>query len=258
MKCETLKLALYADNILDEQENEAIKIHLQECPLCRHKLSQISALRQELRLLPASKLPDFCIQKVRSAVSAKIEKKQSLRILSERLQTWLQFRFLPYFVGVSASLIFFSALWISLFSTNNAPKQSESSLSLGNASTSYNKNFDSILLEYAASRRTVSTESPSLNPSGALINLVNRQNLGKKEMVVIAEVLGNGVAKISEVVTPSNNQELLEKLEEALEQKPSPFLPASLDNRSENVKVVLKIRHIDVIEPKREAKKLRR
>lgn len=253
MECKNLKIALYADNVLSEQENKDIENHLEKCPICRYHLSQIQRLKQNLKNIHLPKPPGSLVQSVKNAVLTEIRRKQSLEASQKKIQTWLQFRFMPYFVGVASSLIFFSALWISLFSIN----KSEYKENLSYLSKEQNISFDSALLEYAASRRKVSAESPSLNPSGAFLNLITHQSLGKRELVLITEVLGNGMAKISEVVKPPKNREILEKLEEALEQPPNAFLPASLDNRSDKVKVVLKIRRIEIVESKGKAVKKR-
>ena len=68
------------------------------------------------------------------------------------------------------------------------------------------------------------------------------------EVVVVAEVFGNGLAKIDEVVEPSRNRRAVGELEKALQSDPSfaPFVPADLDNRPESVKVIFKIQSVNV------------
>jgi hypothetical protein len=106
-------------------------------------------------------------------------------------------------------------------------------------------------LAYAGPRRDVSSESPSVNPQGALVALTNslvRGEMNDDEVVVVAEVFGNGLAKIDEVVEPSRNRRAVGELEKALRSDPdfAPFVPANLDQRPDSVRVVLKIQSVNV------------
>jgi hypothetical protein len=101
-------------------------------------------------------------------------------------------------------------------------------------------------------RLAISGESPSVNPQGALIALTKSFVRGKMEddeVVVVAEVFGNGLARIDEVVEPSRNRRAVRELENALKSDPNyapPFVPAHLDQRSDTVRVVLKIQSVNV------------
>jgi hypothetical protein len=68
------------------------------------------------------------------------------------------------------------------------------------------------------------------------------------EVTVVADIFGNGLATISEVVEPSRDTKAVEELQEALQTDPSvaPFVPANMDHRSETVRVVLKIQNVNV------------
>ena len=106
-------------------------------------------------------------------------------------------------------------------------------------------------LAYAGPRRSVSSESPSVNPQGALVALTNslvRGEMNDDEVVVVAEVFGNGLAKIDEVVEPSKNRHAVGELEKALKSDPdfAPFVPADMDQRPDSVRVVLKIQSVNV------------
>jgi hypothetical protein len=98
----------------------------------------------------------------------------------------------------------------------------------------------------------ISAESPSVNPQGALIALTKSFVRGKMkddEVVVVAEVFGNGLARIDEVVEPSRDRHAVRELENALKTDPNyapPFVPAHLDQRSETVRVVLKIQSVNI------------
>lgn len=105
--------------------------------------------------------------------------------------------------------------------------------------------------EYANTRLAISGESPSVNPQGALVALTRslvRGEMKDEEVVVVADVFGNGLARIAEVVEPPADDRAIEQLEKALESDPvyAPFVPASFDGRSENMRVILKIQNVNV------------
>lgn len=68
------------------------------------------------------------------------------------------------------------------------------------------------------------------------------------EVVVVADVFGNGLAQIAEVVEPSRNRQAVDALQKALDSDPAyaPFVSSNLDKRSENVRVVLKFQSVNV------------
>jgi hypothetical protein len=85
-----------------------------------------------------------------------------------------------------------------------------------------------------------------------------------EEVVIVADVFGNGLARITEVVEPPADDRAFRQLEKALESDPvyAPFVPASFDGRSENMRVILKIQNVNVktslTEPKRPTVRSRR
>lgn len=105
--------------------------------------------------------------------------------------------------------------------------------------------------EYANTRLAISGESPSVNPRGALVALTRslvRGEMRDDEVVVVADVFGNGLAQIAEVVEPSHDRHAVEELQKALQSDPAyaPFVPASMDRRSETIRVVFKIQNVNV------------
>jgi len=105
--------------------------------------------------------------------------------------------------------------------------------------------------DYAKTRLDISSESPSVNPQGALIALTKslvRGGMKDDEVVVVADVFGNGLARISEVIEPSRDSRAIAELQKALESDPaySPFVTANLDKRSDSVRVVLRFQSVDV------------
>ena len=80
------------------------------------------------------------------------------------------------------------------------------------------ESIDILPAEYATTRLSISGESPSVNPQGALVALTKslvRGEMTDDEVVVVAEVFGNGLARISQVVEPSGNSRAIEDLEKA-------------------------------------------
>jgi hypothetical protein len=269
MKCENLQfnLSVYLDDCLDEGERALIDRHLVECPLCRQKLTDFQALRSNLRGLRRSEMPDELLVSMRRRISQTIEIKQRKSVFSSLKKfdaDWLQMRLMPYSVGTALSLFLgFGLLW-TLLSAAYLPEKnieltkyqpsSKSATVLLTDSTPENVSggdFDLNAVDYSAARLSVSGDSPSLNPQGALVALTKsivRGNMKDDEVVVVADVFGNGLAQIAEVVEPSSDRRAVRELEKALKNDPNyaPFVPASFDRRSDTVRVILKINRVDI------------
>jgi hypothetical protein len=271
MSCKDLQeaIALYADgDTLEENVRARLDAHLVACPLCRARVSEFQTLQNDLRVLSRPAMPAELLNSVRSAVAVEIktiERRQPF-IYSEGFRRWLQFRFMPYAVGTAASLVLTFSLLLSLLSSRNVTIENNPATTVsGSAPSSIllasntNRMLDELSItpsEYAAMRIPVANESPSVNPAGALVALTKSIVRGKMrddEVVVVADVFGNGVARISEVVEAPTNDSDLEALENALQNDPNEaaFVPARLDNRSDVVRVVLKIQRVDVIDKAR-------
>ncbi len=83
--------------------------------------------------------------------------------------------------------------------------------------------FELSAADFAAARISVSGNSPSVNPQGALIALTKSIMRGKMkddEVVVVADVFGSGLAQIAEVVEPSKDINAVRELEKALKNNP--------------------------------------
>lgn len=257
MKCEDLQLnlSIYLDNVLSEGEQFIVDEHLAQCPLCRLKLSDFQSLRRDLRVLPRPEPPKFFPAALRQRLAVKANNE---RIINVKFREWLQMRLMPYSVGVAASLLLgFSLLWSLLSSANNAPElakfQPNKAVMLANPETLNLPNeVELSAADFAAARISVAGDSPSVNPQGALVALTKSIVRGKMrddEVVVVADVFGDGLAKIAEVVEPANDRQTVRELKKALETNPDyapPFVPANLDQRSKTVRVVLKIQRVNV------------
>jgi len=268
MKCENLQfnLSVYLDDCLIGQERAIVDEHLARCPLCRQKLADFQVLRNTLRVLPRPELPGDWLVAMRNRVAQAAESNQPKFSLlhTETFREWVQKRLVPYGVGTAASLLFGLTLLWSLLSAAyipvknmelakiESPAKPTVLLSNSNSSGFASENdYELNAAEYANARLMVSNGSPSLNPQGALVALTRsivRGNMKDDEVVIVADVFGDGLARIAEVVEPSSDLQAVSELEKALKDDPNyaPFVPASFDGRSETVRVIFKINRVDI------------
>ncbi len=268
MKCEDLQLNLstYLDDILTGEERVIVDEHLARCPLCRQKLADFQILRTALRALPRLALSNERLVSMRNRIAQEVKtpEREPWFATTEDFTEWLQMRVMPYSVGTAFSLIFgFLLLWTLLAASYVPNKDTElakfvpptkSVISLTNSQPRdyiAGNDFDLSAADYASARLSVSGDSPSLNPQGALVALTKsivRGNMKDDELVIVADVFGNGLAQIAEVVEPSSDLQAIGELEKALQNDPNfaPFVPASFDGRSETVRVIFKINRVDI------------
>jgi hypothetical protein len=233
-----------------------------QCPLCRQKLSDFQALRNNLRVLSRPEFSAEMLNKVRTIVAEELYAVETkpVFLFSDTVQNWVQMRLMPYSVGTVASLILgFSLLW-SLFSglpgleqnggfaANNV--RDNSPIFIANSDPK-RINGDYAADEFPELELQISNAAPSVNPSGALIALTKslvRGSMKDDEVVVVADVFGNGLAQIAEVVEPTNDWKTVNELDKALMNDPdyAPFVPAKADHRSETVRVIFKIQRVEV------------
>ncbi len=267
MLCENLQfnLPVYLDDILTVQERADADEHLAHCPLCRQKAAEFQSLRNNLRVMLRPELPNDLLDSLRSRVASETrayEQKPAI-IFTENVRRWLLMRLMPYSVGtVAAVALTFGLLWSLLLDPSKIGQNNEfarfqtadkSTVLLANANPKANLGELELKgADFAAPRLSVSAESPSVNPQGALIALTKSFVRGKMkddEVVVVAEVFGSGLARIDEVVEPSRDRRAVRELENALKSDPNyapPFVPANLDQRSGSIRVILKIQSVNV------------
>lgn len=261
-KCQDLQndLPLYFDGVLSTDELGRLDAHLVQCPLCRQRLSEFETLGRTLRTMKSETVPADLVSSIRAAVLANLNPQGiSLRFgLAEKRGTWWETWMMPSVIGGFASLLIgFTLLWTMLTSVpqseiaRSQPQSLNSSIMIADPT---GRDYDDLTpLEYANTRLDISSESPSVNPQGALIALTRslvRGEMKDEEVVVVADVYGDGLARITEVVEPSQeNARTIEALNAALQSDPrsTPFVPASYDQRSgDTVRVVLKIQNVNV------------
>lgn len=264
MKCSELQfdLTLYPDGSLGETAQAAIDAHLVACPLCRQAVSEYSEIGAQLRKINRSAAPAFLKHRIKESLFAELDRgvRPSPRAYSEILE-WLQMRVMPYGVGVLASLMIGVTFLTMMFSGMLAPRigettarSSDSSIMLASNRGPYDDTLTADVIspiDFARTRMAYSSESPSVNPQGALIALTKSFVRGKmkdEEVVVVADVFSNGLARVAEVVEPSQNVRAVAELEKALQSDPAfaPFVPSNMDERPESVRVVLKFQSVNV------------
>lgn len=266
MKCENLQfnLPIYMDNALSEDDRTVLDAHLVQCPLCRQKLADFQSLKNNLRGLARPEMSANLLNSVRFAVANELQNAQSQPkpIFSESFRRWLELRLMPYTVGVAATFLFTFLLLSAMFSGANPTRQTSefarvetSKVMLTKPSEFiFDEDEDEMLItqeDFARHRISVSGESPSVNPTGALIALTKSLVRGKMkddEVVVVADVFGDGLAQIAEIVESPRDGKTLANLKKAFDSSSAdaPFVPAVMDNRADSVRVVFKIQLVDV------------
>ncbi len=266
MKCQDLQfiLPLYSDDVLSEDEVAPVSAHLERCPLCRQKVIDFQEIRLGLRAAPRPEFSASAMQSLRGSIAARLTSATGtplFQLVGER-RKWLDVWLMPYAVGSLTTLILgFTMLWVIVTGEiqpqqflSSAPGRSGSNTTIlvPYVAPDFSRvESDLSPMEYASSRSAFSGESPSINPQGSLVELTKtlvRNEVEDDEVTVVADVYGNGVAEITEVVEPSSDGRAIGELQRALESGPSSsaFVPASFDKRSETIRVVLKIQSVVV------------
>jgi len=263
MKCSDLQsnLAFYADGLVGGDEHAAVTAHLEVCPVCRQRNSEYREIHASLRQMRRPEIPAALRNTLKESVRVGLRSEKSSWLpLSSDIREWLQMRVMPYGVGVFASCVigvaFLSMMFSGLLKSGNiarSPVVGQTSIMLATNSNPFNQDYPETVAtaDYVQSRLGFANESPSINPHGALIALTKslvRGGMKDDEVVVVADVFGNGLAQIAEVVEPSRDRRAVGELEKALESDPAfaPFVPSSMENRPESVRVVLKFQSVNV------------
>ncbi|MGH9946009.1 MAG: anti-sigma factor family protein [Pyrinomonadaceae bacterium] len=260
MKCKeiTSELEHYADGELTPETTADVEMHLDSCPVCRAELSHIQEFRTELRSLAAARVSLKTMSDLRAAVASHFAPAYGYPsfALIEGNVSWRQKWFFPTAIGTLASLVFGISLLVVILMPSNFPSiafdteaNSENSDSLLLANL--DPNTSGVLLitpqQFAHSRAEVSHDSPSLNPAGQLAQLAG-SDARDDEVVVVADVYGNGSAAIADIVESPRDRKMMDRLVAALRpnMQGMPFVPARMDNRGNIVRVVLKFQNVNV------------
>ena len=251
-----MELQELADGSLSDVRTASISEHLVACPLCRDELAVLRSLRNELRALPRPEIGDRTFARLKAMVSAELSPGYgypSFRLL-ETETNWWQKWLLPTTAGTFASVVLGLLMLGVILIPSNVPNIADvRSDTLNNTDSLYLASLDHFITpsEFALSRSDVSPESPSINPAGTLVEMASyhpRNPHRDDELVVVADVYGDGEARITDVVESSRDKREMERLQAAFhaDRIAPPFVPATLDNRNEVVRVILKFQNVDV------------
>lgn len=253
MKCLDIQpdLSFFADGSLDDVRSGQIRRHLDICPVCRQKEADLRRIRFNLGNLERPGMPHALRASILLAVDQRRYRDRSVPTLGDLVDR-VRFGFAPFAIGTAMSLLIGIAFLASMFTRIGTPAPSpfaiDNDLLARNSKTGRG---DISPADYARSRLGIASESPSVNPNGALVRMTQslvQGGLRDDEMVVVADVFSDGVAQIAEVVEPSRNRRAVLELEKALESDPSlaPFVPTTLESRPDSVRVVLKFQSVNV------------
>jgi anti-sigma factor RsiW len=268
MSCDDIRhsLSLYADDGLTPEERDLCYQHLETCPVCRARVDQFRKLRSGLAMLSKPAVPTDLVPKINSALAGAAAEARARRNattvdrVNDWALTWLAPRPMRYTFSSIASVIIFASVFaalrphmIALHEASAAFEEMQMADEPGDFRTSAYDITKPISSEsYAALRTPYNTESPSLNPGGALAMMSwERQNhenaTSHDDMVIVADVFTNGSASLANVVQAPRDRRMLEQFEQALRQDAA-FVPASMDRRPETMRVVFSVQRVEVHE----------
>ena len=260
MTCDGIqdRIALYCDDGLNAEDRARCDQHLEVCPVCRARVTQMRALRLRLATMSQVAPPAGLASEIQFAVRAEASVQRARRnaptseIIADFLSVWLQPRISRYAFSSIASLILFGSVFFALRPHMIALHEAAQTYSdyVAADNSGYNINQPISPSSYAALRTPFNSESPSLDPKGgiATLNLAESHspNGGSNDdMVVVADVFSNGVASLTDVMHAPRNKRMLEDFQAALRNNAA-FVPAALDRRPETMRVVFSIQRVEV------------
>lgn len=259
MLCEETRqsLSLYVDDCVSLPARVAIDDHLNRCPVCRAEVAELRMLTRGLGLMARPTPPADLAISISNAlyIEAAARKQAPNPPLIQRISHFIQPRVMPYTVGTFASVIMFFLMFTALrphfVALREAAAQRHAYLMLDTGEFGHD---DLVALGYydlnqpvtpeslAAERAPYGSQSPSLNPAGALAALTrsySRENydVADDDMLVGIDVFSNGAASLADVVHPPRDLRMLNEFETALRQNAA-FVKASLDRRPDTMRVV--------------------
>jgi hypothetical protein len=264
MSCNEIQnsLALYCDDGLTIEERGVCYSHLEVCPVCRARLSELRAIRRSLAVLAKPAAPPELVPAINRAVAvADAKRARRAKSFGDLIAQWLQVWVMRYAFSSLASLLLFASVFVAL--RPHMIALHEAALVLDRALTeddyidplvaTYDIHKPISPESYAALRMPYNAESPSLNPAGALatftsttgqMRMTGRQDAD--DMTVVADVFTNGTASLADVMRAPKDRRLLEDFQKALRE--NAFVPASMDRRRETMRVVFSVQRVEVRE----------
>ena len=253
MTCQETQKAfsLYVDGALAETARRSVDEHLRACPVCRAQGEEERRLVRELSQLERPLAPPDLAASITRAVVIERAARRSVERppLYVRFGQWLEWYVMPYAVGALASMLLFVAVLGALRPHVTTLRDlAYAATAPADAEGFYDVTRPLTPELLAAGRAPFAVESPSLNPRGALAQLAwtpSSGSPGDDDMIVVADVYGNGRASLAAVMEPPRNRRAVEELEDALRKSPA-FVPASLDRRPQTMRVVFVMQKMNV------------
>ena len=261
MKCSDIKndLPFYADGQLSEARAANVSAHLDTCPVCRAANAEFVEMRSALRSVKRPEAPAYFAAKIKLAAARERNAiRRSWLPFPADVRSWITHIVMPYSVGAVASvaigigLLFVLGSSVGRYTQFSAPTQAGYLLAQDRDPWAEPMVDGVSPVAFARSRSNVASESPSVNPRGALVAMANslvRGDMKDEEVVVVADVFSDGLAQIAQVVEPSRDRKAVDELRRAFDEDAklsSAFLPAKLENRPESVRVVLRFQSVNV------------
>lgn len=244
----------YLDGQLTRTARAALDAHLAACPICRLRLDETRSVVRSLARLERPALPFNLAASISDAImierAARLSQPTPSLLL--RVISWIEPRIMPYTVGALTSIMLFVAVSTALRPQFRVLRElaiaarqdtyTPANVIWLDGHDGYNVMQPVPLEGYAA---------PRLDPHGALAALVrtpsNSRRADDDDMSVVADVFSNGSASLTEIVQPPRNPHMLDEVQDALRRNPA-FVPASLDQRPQTMRVVLSLSKVNVSE----------
>lgn len=267
MNCDDIQqpLSLYVDDGLTAEARDMCYQHLEVCPVCREHVAELRKLRSGLAMLSTPAPPADLAVSINAALTAEATRQKARRQettmdrLNDWAVRWVQPRPARYAFSSIASIIIFTCVFaalrphmIALHEATLAFEQVQITAAPGDQYyiLGYDINKPISPESYAALRTPFNSESPSLNPRGALATLgtdaVNRNSRqSDDDMMIVADVFLNGSASLANVMHAPRDRQMLEDFQQALRTNAA-FVPAAMDRRPETMRVVFSVQRVDV------------
>jgi anti-sigma factor RsiW len=264
MSCNEIQqsLSLYVDDGLKPEERGVCYRHLETCPVCRARLAEVRSIRSGLEMLARPAPPADLVFSINRALIARAATQRTIKTqtFADVVSTWLQPVMMRYVFSSLASVIIFGSVFSAMRPQMVALHEAvvvldQVPVSLDSPELfrpGYDINKPISPESYAALRAPFTTESPSLNPGGALATLTSEPTRargsgreGDDNMMVVADVFTNGSASLADVMHAPRDRRMLRDFDKALRENAA-FVPAALDRRPETMRVVFSIQRVDV------------
>jgi hypothetical protein len=247
MLCTEVQKKLAEDNITAD-----VNAHIAVCEYCVNEHNEMLGISADLALLRRPAAPaglNFAI--IDAVRTENAHARGRILPISTQAREWLTFNLFPYAAGSLASVLICIALLASL---NAPPREADPAQARTIFIPGAPAPVDPFALtpeEYAQSRLMFASESPSVNPQGAIVALSKslvRGEMTDDEVVVVADVFGNGLAKIAMIFERPRDPGTMAAFERAIESgiSEAPFVPAEFENRPEIVRVVFRYQQVNV------------